>query len=451
MVKDKQDGTALLTRLVEPGAGHTWAPLSEFQSERGISTIFGPKFNRHLGKMTLLRGLDFLPDTNHNYSGFLGNYASCDEATVVRSTMELPKWPTIDAVISRSSKFYAQTPAVRSVHVGFGNFKSISSAGPQVSNPQTVFNALFGSFTGGAKPPASDPSADARRAREAFLIDKVFEDYKRLQGSPKLSKDDKSSLDSFVTLLTEVQERLKRAPTPVVCAKPGAPAGGVGDDAVKQKWDLFADIIAAAVICDQTRVATLDVRKALTRSRAIIHDPNGFGNQWHGLEHSWSASAQREITEALTWVAENVFLRLVEKLDVGESGGNTYLDNSLIYWGGELGGNHLNYSVQCMLAGGAGGFVKPGRYIDYVEWDLKCHLAQFGLAVVRGIPHNQFCNTVLQAMGLSPSDYERSGMAGFGERKTTGKMGVSPNSKSPLFPIDYRFNRIGEVLPGIRG
>ena len=108
-----------------------------------------------------------------------------------------------------------------------------------------------------------------------------------------------------------------------------------------------------------------------------------------------------------SWIASEVFAKLLAKLDVPEDGGSTYLDNSLVYWGNELGFNHIAYSVPCLLAGSAGGFIKPGRYLDYIDWDGRAYFSQEDGNVIKGIPHNQFLVTALQAMGLSPADYER--------------------------------------------
>jgi hypothetical protein len=47
-------------------------------------------------------------------------------------------------------------------------------------------------------------------------------------------------------------------------------------------------------------------------------------------------------------------------------GGTTYLDNSLVYWGNELGFNHIRYSVPCLLAAARAGV--GGTSID---WDGK--------------------------------------------------------------------------------
>jgi hypothetical protein len=57
----KADGTTLLTQKLVSGKNYTWAPLTDFQTPTGISGILGPALNPFLSKLTLIRGLDFLP------------------------------------------------------------------------------------------------------------------------------------------------------------------------------------------------------------------------------------------------------------------------------------------------------------------------------------------------------------------------------------------------------
>jgi hypothetical protein len=455
--KTRKDGTLSLTKPVEPGSKAMFANLSEIaMGGTGISTNLGPFLNKHLEKLTLLRGMDFLPDTNHNYSAWLGNYASCDEATPVAATLALPKWPTIDQVLAYSSKFYPTPPAERSMHVGQGIFKGVQwsdggnrmgsvTQGSTTTNPLDVYNKMFATFSGTGMPIGMQ---DTRTLRDANLIDRVGGDFNRLKTNRRLSAKDKQFLDQYATLWADMHNRLKNT-KPVLCSKPGAPAaspGNTGQDRmdIKAKWDAFIDLIVASIMCDRTRIATLDVRKVQTAGAALYHNPDGVGGSWHGAAHRWGSADQQAITEGHTWAAENVFLKLVAKLDVPEEGGGTYLDNSLIYWGGELGFNHINYSVLCMLAGSAGGFIKTGRYIDYIDWTSKAYFGQFGGTVIRGMPHNQLCVTILQAMGLAPADYERPGISGFGETKTT-------NKNPMLWATDYDMGKIGQILPGIRG
>ena len=168
-------------------------------------------------------------------------------------------------------------------------------------------------------------------------------------------------------------------------------------------------------MCDRTRVITIGVHKALgpgpdSANSTLVghyHSEDASGGTWHGLAHDWSNANSRRMLKGINaWIASEVFAKLLTKLDVPEMGGTTYLDNSLVYWGNELGFNHIAYSVPCLLAGSAGGFIKPGRYLDYIDWDGRAYFSQEDGNVIKGIPHNQFLVTALQAMGLAPADYE---------------------------------------------
>jgi hypothetical protein len=453
----KADGTTLLTKPIVSGLPYTFAPMTDFAAN-GLSNILGKALSPLLAKMSLIRGLDFLPDTNHNYGALLGNYSSSDEATRTPNGADsLPDWVTIDQVLAYSKKFYPTPPAVRSLHVTQGipntmSYTDLGIAGGAISqiraktNPLDAFNDCFGSFMG------ADP---AKPNPDVALMDQVREQYLKLKSNPRLSADDKRLLDQYTTLIAELQNKLKGGAS-ASCTKPGAPTSmpdnqDLNTTDIRTKWDLFIDTIVAAIMCDRTRIVTIDVHKALgpgpdPNNAALFghyHNPNANGGSWHALAHDWgNANARRQLRGINAWVAEQVFYKLISKLDVPEADGRTYLDNSLVYWGNELGFNHINYSVPCILAGSAGGAITPGRYIDYIDWEQRAYFSQEDGNVIRGLPHNRFLVSVLQAMGLSPADYEKPGRPGYGETRTAGK---DPN----LWPVDYDFSKIGEPLPGL--
>ena len=115
----KADGTTLLTQKLVTGKNYTWAPLTDFQTSTGISGILGPALNPFLPKLTLIRGLDFLPTVNHNYGGLLGNFSSCTAATPCDAD-SLTDVPTIDQVMAYSPKVYPTTPGLRYLHISQG-------------------------------------------------------------------------------------------------------------------------------------------------------------------------------------------------------------------------------------------------------------------------------------------------------------------------------------------
>jgi hypothetical protein len=455
------DGTTLLTSKLVSGLPYTWAPLSDFKTDNGISGILGPKLNPFLDKLTLVRGLDFLPPVNHNFGGLLGNYSSCTNATPCDAD-SLADIPTIDQVLAYSKKFYPQVPGQRALHISQGVVDSISYsnggvAGAPVTqqkartNPRDAYNDLFAGVSSPAPSMPSGPNPDS------LLVDTVLEQYRALKKSSRLSGDDKKRVDQYVTLITEVQAKL--APRAMLaCTKPVEPQSldnnqGTDPKDITTKWDLFLDLVTAAVMCDRTRIITIGVHKALgpgpdpgnATPVGHYHSEDASGGTWHGLAHDFGNENSRRMLKGINaWVAGEVFAKLLGKLDVPELGDKTLLDNSLVYWGNELGFNHIGYSVPCLLAGSAGGYLKTGRYLDYIDWDGRAYFSQEDGNVIKGIPHNQFLVTVLQAMGLFPADYEQNGQKGYGSTSTNGK-------PANLWATDYDLSKVGEILPGIRG
>jgi hypothetical protein len=62
---------------------------------------------------------------------------------------------------------------------------------------------------------------------------------------------------------------------------------------------------------------------------------------------------------------------------------------------------------------------------------------------VLGLPHNRLLVSLMQAMGLSPADYERGGRKGYGVTDIVGKT-------ARTFPTTWNLNEIGDPLPGLR-
>jgi len=455
----KADGTTYLTAPLG-GGPYTQAPLADFQTDTGISDILGPSLNPFLSKLTLIRGLDFLPSVNHNFGGLLGNFSSCTNATPCDAD-SLADVPTIDQVLAYSSVFYPTVPAVRSLHVSQGvedamsytNYGDPEGAVEQLktrTNPLDIWNDLFAGLVDTGEEPGPNPNI--------LLIDRISEEYGELRNNSRMSAADREKLDRHITLLSEVQARLSGTPT-LSCTKPLEPESldnnsGTDPSDIAQKWEIMLELVALGLACDRTRIVTIGVHKALgpgpdpgdTTLAGHYHSEDASGGTWHGLAHDWSNENSRRMLAGInSWITENVFASLIEKLDaIEESNGTTLLDNSLVYWGNELGFNHIAHSVPCLLAGSAGGYLETGRYLDYIDWDGQAYFSQEDGNVIEGIPHNQFLVTALQAMGLQPADYEINGEPGYGSTSTNGR---DPS----LWPVDYDLSQVGNILPGITG
>ena len=144
---------------------------------------------------------------------------------------------------------------------------------------------------------------------------------------------------------------------------------------ITQRYNLMIDIATAALMCDRTRIVTLDIHKALgpgpdPNNTALVghfHNPDSNGGSWHGLAHDWgNANSRRMLAGINTWVANNVFLKILQKLDVPEAGGSTYLDDSLVYSGQRARFQPHQLQRTVLARRQCGGYIKPGRYIDYI-------------------------------------------------------------------------------------
>jgi hypothetical protein len=221
-------------------------------------------------------------------------------------------------------------------------------------------------------------------------------------------------------------------------------------DAIARTTELMLEIAIAAIRCDLTRIVTFDVWKAIGRRAGpdgldlgYAHSSAKDARDWHERAHEFGRKdADRQIRAINQWIANEVFARVLRGLAIEEADGETYLDRSVVFWGNELGMNHMNYSVPALLAGRAGGRLKTGRYVDYIDWDQPLKLTQEHAPVIEGVPHNRLLVGLLHAFGLRKEDYERAGQPGYGSYKTTGK---SPTEHA----IDYDAARYADPLPGL--
>tara|TARA_B100001750_G_scaffold132058_1_gene104969 strand:- start:259 stop:1893 length:1635 start_codon:yes stop_codon:yes gene_type:complete len=439
-----------------------FAPLMDLV-DGGISNVFGPALTPFVQEMNLFRGLDFMPGLNHNYGGYLGNFGLNTNGTggpVAGAQINA----TIDHVMPASSAVYPMAPAgPRVLHVGSrantssyapvdpGNPLAVGQAAIQQAqahtNPRAAFDAVFGTLP-------EDPMAGPGTSE--LLIDHVLGDYRRAMDGPHLSMEDKRSLDAHVTRLTELQRSLGGGMPGVVGCDPVAPAaldtGGEFSVAVPDVRTLFenlVDVVVLALACDATRVVTLDVTKMViadggeTFGMGDSENANSAGrDNWHFQAHQWDDNARRWLGQGARWVADFVVARLLQGLqDTTERDGESLLHHSMVMWSNELSFNHLNYSMPTVMWGRAGGRLRTGRYLDYTDWERPIRFRQHDGSVVEGVQFNRLLVTLMQAMGLEPSEYEREAGRGYGEYRPVGK--------GDGFALDYDESTVGQPLPDL--
>ncbi|NUP05397.1 MAG: DUF1552 domain-containing protein [Polyangiaceae bacterium] len=396
-------------------------------------------------KMNVLRGLDIMFNIGHHGGGHLGNFASTDE------NVSFDQRPTIDQVMAWSPSFYPNLGSilVRSMNIGTGVFSylgeydiSYGYSNPQDQsgsveslalehNSMSLFEKIF------------VPPDEQGMPERPLIVDRVLEDYKRLRnGNRRLSSSDRQRLDDHIARLDELERKLNVTASCGDVAPPSQDTSDVYDsegyfldyDKHAQYWSLFNDVIVAAFACDTSRIATMEA----------LEQFSSFAGDWHN-DIAHQANLPDGEAQGTLWIAqqrffEGVFLDLATKLDaVQEADGTTLLDNTLVQWTQESGPiAHSSISHPVVTAGGAGGAIKTGNYIDYqnhnqaIDSDIPPEEV-----VYAGLPYNQWLSNVLQVMGVPTSEFDPGDDGGYGDAYT---------DSSDLYSSTVRQN-MNEKLP----
>jgi len=144
------------------------------------------------------------------------------------------------------------------------------------------------------------------------------------------------------------------------------------------------DIMIMAFQSDATRVCTFTLDHGQS-NRYFNFIPEVKGT-WHALSHyqnasgmtedddgstSWESVEQKRAmyAEVIRWHHKQVAYLLERMKSIREPNGNSLLDNSMVLMGGAIGdGNeHDALNLPTLIAGGGGGTIRTGRYIEHKE------------------------------------------------------------------------------------
>ena len=406
--------------------------------------------SRLVQKMNVIRGLDIPFYIAHHTGGHLGNFARNDGNGGVGEQVQGDPRPTIDQVMAWSSSFYDDLSNIkeRSLHIGqdggfstswgYSNPQSGSGqiqAMPTAYSSQELFSRIFVAPTG---------EVDTRTP----VVDRVLENYKRLRNgagsdAKRLSSADRSRLDDHMDRLAELQRKLgvvaatcQDISEPADVTRDSIPYESIDPELTSDVYKVFNDVIVAAMICGTSRIATVQ----------SVETWSTFAGDWHqDIAHQSDGpdgEAQSVIANAHQRFFEGLFVDLMVKLDVEEADGRTYLDNSLLMWTQESGMiTHDATSLPVVTAGSAAGFFHTGNYVDYRNQNVRAHPYQQSdgwLNQRPGILYTGWLGSVLQSMGLSPSEYQRAGENGYGnptrERNAFETTGGGDPWPDRLFP-----------------
>lgn len=406
----------------EPGVGTR--ALADIGGD--ISPIFSAAFDPFRSRMSLLRGLDVLIENpNHNYlfpscaSGYASGVDN-DEAP------PLSGQDSVDSIIA-ANIYGDDTPEVRRVvymnpvdtddYSGNRSF-SWRGGGSDMVRPAKQTQGILDPFAAGF----AMGGGEEIDPRDHDLVEAVYSDYKRVRDGTRISAADKQRLDAYMNLVHEIID----GDITAICEDPGQ----ADESSIDAVIDNQFRIIAAAMACGLTRVASIVL--GMSQGYGTRHEEHHalYQLDGSGLENDFKAIGGR-------------VAGLLGILDGIAEDDGSMLDNSIVYWSMQYGcmtpsDQHSRTSMPVMVAGGAGGRLALGHYIDYR-----------GGGSDRGILLNNLLVTFMNCMGLSSSVYETGGGAGYGYYN--GDFDGRPNAdfwrsdegrRSPL-PVIYQGPSLG--------
>jgi hypothetical protein len=203
------------------------------------------------------------------------------------------------------------------------------------------------------------------------VLDRVKDRAQEL--TTKISSDDKSKLDEYLTSVREVEKRVegmrkskdssddKARAKNTVATTMDRPANGLPED-LRDHARLMCDIIAIAFQTNKTRVASL----ILSRDLSAMYYPFLEVKEGH---HAASHDNNSDGYERIARFHVSQYAYLASKLEAMKEGDGTVLDNSCLMFLSNLwiGRKHDNFRLPLILAGGLGGTLETGRSLNYLE------------------------------------------------------------------------------------
>lgn len=330
-------------------------------------------------QLIVVDGLDFYGADNHEggmAAMLTGNGAGSDES----AGMSVDQF--VAAKIGQDTRFASLEFGVQTSAWGAGVQTRMSYAGPgQLVSPDDdpghAYSRLFGDFMGG------DQAAAALRARRQRVVDLLVDEASALRA--RLGTEERPKLDAHLEALAKVEKGLMGG---AGCGLPPQPDPLNSQDNASFPAVTSAqiDLMVTALACDMTRVASLQCSH--TVSPTVCSWVNGITEGHHSLSHidDSNMAGVGQFIACERWFAEQ-FLYLVQQLAATPEadGSGSLLDNSVVLWAKEMGDSraHVCKGVPFVLAGGAGGRFKTGRYLQYA-----------------GDTHGKLLVSICQAMGV---------------------------------------------------
>ncbi len=371
------DGKPLPKRLViffhEGGTlVDEWRP-SGSEANFQLSNILSP-LEPHKQKLVVVAGLwnqaRWLSPTWENHTGSKGSMLTGSTAMSEGVQYCWPNAASVDRVLASRLPITPKKTIDICVGPNHTDYEGVFSfTGPNApvtsrfNNPADLYQNLLGSVQ------PESPAVAALRARRLSVLDAVQENFALFR--KKLGSADRARLDQHAQFVRDLELSLGTSAA-MGCQAPAAPAK-VDPLDHEAALDQHGKLLALALACDLTRVATVYPQDQQASAPGGIAIPGGV---WHNFLHNTPADAAALDTrrQVFRWHYK-LLAKLLAVLDAVPEGGGTLLDNTLVLAISEFGSGSFHDGMQekqnphrglpVVLAGGLGGALKTGRFLDY--------------------------------------------------------------------------------------
>jgi hypothetical protein len=256
---------------------------------------------------------------------------------------------------------------------------------PAERNPRLVFERMFGSA---AAEEDAVISKERRLAQRNSILDFVRSDAKQLQG--RLGRSDQQKLDEYFTSVREIERRIvsfedMAATIPAMKAPAGIPHNEAGAEDYPEHIRLMMDLLVLAFQTNSTPIVTMML--------ASESSPRTFpwlgigGDGHHPISHHQRRPEQLAKLQKIDQFYAEQFAYLLGRMKSIKEGDRTMLENTLLVYGSCIrdGDRHDHADLPIVMAGHAGGAVKPGRF-NVLSQSTPMSNFFVGLAEMHGVP-----------------------------------------------------------------
>ena len=244
-------------------------------------------------------------------------------------------------------------------------------------NPRRVFRRLFG-------------QADDGPSRS--VLDTVLADARSMRA--RLGGDDQQKLDEYLDSVRATERRIQLAEKAARrVGKPPIPEPAGIPELRGDYLRVMGDLMVIAFQNDLTRVATLVVDPERWDSPRMFHGLFDTPQNHHVLTHTKGDEAKAKLTQIDRFHMAQ-FAYVIEKLKSIPEGDGTLLDHCVITMGSGIsdGDSHNYGDLQVLMAGRAGGALKPGAH-HHFSGQVPLANLWLTLAQTAGVKRERFADS----------------------------------------------------------